>query len=37
MPGNRLNLFIAVATGALFIMTVLPINAFDDSLLVSAL
>lgn len=33
MPRNRLNLFIAMATSALFIATVLPINAFDDSLL----
>ena len=33
MPRNRLNPFIAMATGALFIVTVLPTNAFDDSLL----
>ncbi|MDE0505116.1 MAG: LamG domain-containing protein [Candidatus Poribacteria bacterium] len=33
MPRNTLNPFIAMATGALFIVTVLPINAFDDSLL----
>ena len=33
MPRNRMNLVIAMAAGALFIVTVLPINAFDDSLL----
>ena len=33
MPRNRKNLFIAMATSALFIVAVLPINAFDDSLL----
>ena len=33
MPGNRKNLFIVAAIGALFIVTVLPTNAFDDSLL----
>ena len=33
MPRTRMNLFIAMGTGALFIVTVLPINAFDDSLL----
>lgn len=33
MPRNRMNLFIAMATTVLFIATVLPINAFDDSLL----
>ena len=33
MPRNRKNLFITIATSALFIATVLPINAFDDSLL----
>ena len=33
MPRNRKNLFIIIASSALFIVTVLPINAFDDSLL----
>ena len=33
MPRNSMNLFIAMATSVLFIIIVLPINAFDDSLL----
>lgn len=33
MPRNRMNLFIAIATGVFFVMTILPIEAFDDSLL----
>lgn len=33
MPRNWMNLFIAIASSALFIVTVLPIHAFDDSLL----
>ena len=33
MSRNNRNLFIAIATGVLFVVVVLPINAFDDSLL----
>ena len=33
MARNKMNLFIAMATGVLFVAVVLPINAFDDSLL----
>ena len=33
MPRNKMNLFVAMAAGVLFVAVVLPINAFDDSLL----